>query len=214
MIEGLWPLSCIACSAYAGAWLCAVCRDLIHLRAIDPPIAPPIGSIDAAVGVAPYASPLGTALRRAKYGRDRHTWRRLSEVFAHAVAPWAAGEFFDAVVPIPSPWSRRAVRGFSPSALMAARLGHRTGIRPRRALRAVPGPRQARLDLGQRWENPRQRLRPRGPCPSRVLVVDDVWTTGATTTTAARLLREAGATEVWVAVLCVAELRATRAAVS
>jgi predicted amidophosphoribosyltransferase len=203
MLDALWPTRCVGCAAVGRGRLCPNCRAGLHLR----PVSLPVRGLDGAVAASAYASALGSALRAAKYGHDRHTMRWLAAAFASQVGPWAAGASFDAVVPVPSPWTRRMRRGFSPAAVLARCLARAIGVPMRRPLRARPGPRQARLDVVERWENPRRRLRGRGTSPARVLLVDDVITTGATAATAAAHLRDRGAHTVLAATLCVAELR-------
>lgn len=120
-------------------------------------------------------------------------------------------ESVDVVVPVPlHPW-RRLGRGFNQAERIASRLGppvlhalarrrhtrSQTGLAaPQRLLNVEAAFRLATpLRPGQRRDR-RARLR-----DARVLLVDDVLTTGGTLSTCARVLREAGARDVCAAVL-------------
>ena len=72
----------------------------------------------------------------------------------------------------------------------------------RDVLRARPGPRQASLDVAGRRKSASSRIRGDVPIFGRVLLVDDVVTTGATAEACARELLGSGAAEVWLATLC------------
>lgn len=118
----------------------------------------------------------------------------LAAVLAPALraAAVSAGEV-DAVVTIPSSRAAYRRRGFRPVDLVASRAG----VRPVRLLRTrrVTGD-QRGLDRDERRRNVAGSLRATDVSGLRVLVVDDVLTTGATLREAARALRAAGAASV------------------
>ena len=116
-----------------------------------------------------------------------------------------------AVVPIPMHWRRWLIRGMNGPELLAECLGRKLGLPVVRMLRrrryTIPQKdllprerfRNVRDAFGlRRW--PRQRWQ-----DARVLLVDDILTTGATCSEAARLLKQAGAAAVAVAVVARAD---------
>lgn len=197
MIELLWPPRCAGCDA-EGALLCLDCRGS---DVCCPPLRVP--GVRGVRALARYGGGVSRALTRAKYGADRPLACHLSAWFARRMAPCVAG--VDALVPVPSPWTRRVWRGFAMSALLADALGARLGVPVVHALRLSAGRRQAGLDARARRTNLGGRLRATIDVPGRVLLVDDVITTGATVARAAEELLGGRSTQVWVAALCVAE---------
>ncbi len=109
------------------------------------------------------------------------------------------GEEFDVITPMPLHWRKQWDRGFNQAELLAREVARRSGIEYRDLLRRVKAsPAQAGLTFAARRDNVQGvfRLRDQGrKKPIRnlhVLLVDDVLTTGATVSAAARLLKRAG----------------------
>jgi ComF family protein len=102
------------------------------------------------------------------------------------------------VVPVPLHPARRRARGFDQAALIAAALGVRGGlpVAPCLQRRGRPTRQLGTGRIGRRAAAERQRLQARAAVPRRVLLLDDVCTTGATFDACARALRAAGAQHV------------------
>jgi ComF family protein len=112
----------------------------------------------------------------------------------------------DLVVPVPMHWWRRCLRGTNSAALLAEVLARRMKVPLATRLLRRPKyrPAQATLPASQRRVNVRNTMRARQSARlagRRVLVVDDVLTTGATCSEAGRALRAAGAADVVAAVM-------------
>ncbi len=126
-------------------------------------------------------------------------------VLAARVAPpqgWAAGRVL--LVPVPATPGSRRVRGADPLGEIATRVAGRTGLtvcQPLRHVRRVAD--QSGLDSAGRAANLRTALAadPRLVAGAAVLLLDDIVTTGATLTEAARALLAAGASGVRAAVI-------------
>jgi len=219
-LDLLVPPVCLVCRA-AGAELCGGCRRALPW--LHGPccarcgLPAPCGRRCPAAGHAYAASwaPLahegparalvaGLKFRRATAAAD---------VLAAAMAATAPRELLaDAtLVPVPAHPGRRRARGYDQALLLARRLGARTRTPVEaRALRRAGGRadhqlgagRQERLS-GRRLDVGRGRRMPR---TARVVLVDDVHTTGATLHACAQVLLEQGAREV-VAITAVRALR-------
>ena len=153
---------------------------------------------------APYLMEGGAArlVRALKYGG----WRAAARPMGRAMAPAArevAGPGGAVLVPVPLAPARRRERGFNQAELLARALGARLGWPCRGLLTRRPGGRrQARLGRRHRSENVRSRFVPvelQEPSAAasvgprlRVLLVDDVLTTGATAIACCRALDDAG----------------------
>ena len=105
----------------------------------------------------------------------------------------------DIVVAVPLHPARQRQRGYNQSALIAREVSRELGLREGRGLvaRARAGVPQASLSARDRARNARGAYAVRGVPPARVLLVDDVTTTGSTLDAIAMLLKEAGAERVY-----------------
>ena len=135
-----------------------------------------------------------------KYRRQFHLRPWLGRWLEDGFRQHYAGERWDALVPVPLHPERRRQRGFNQSAEIASWLGKRAGIPVVEALRRVRATSpQARLSRAERLRNLRGSLALAGgfdPRGKRLVICDDVFTTGATADACARILRRAGAEEV------------------
>jgi ComF family protein len=123
-----------------------------------------------------------------------------------------AGLHADLIVPIPMHWRRRLKRGTNSPEHLARCLGQKLGIPVHRRLlvRCKNTQPQSELPPRQRFRNVRGAFRVRTTHhiqDARILLVDDVLTTGATCSEIARILKEAGAAMVAVAVVARAQGR-------
>jgi ComF family protein len=109
-------------------------------------------------------------------------------------------ERFDVIVPMPLHWKRRWERGFNQSELLARAIARRWNVPVEQAVRRVkPTAPQAGLTNAKRRANVSgafQARKGRRLDRARVLLVDDVMTTGATAAACARVLKRAGAAHV------------------
>lgn len=129
---------------------------------------------------------------------------------APAFAQWmarAGGELLataDRLVPVPLHWTRLFKRRFNQAALLAQELGKQSGVAmlPQGLKRMRRTPSQGHLSAAERWRNLAGAFRaPRRLDGLRIVLVDDVLTSGATVEACAKALRAAGASAVDVLTL-------------
>lgn len=113
------------------------------------------------------------------------------------------GESFDAVVPVPLHRSRLRKRGFNQAKLLARGVAQKINSSVSDTLEVVRRTRdQVELSAAERRANVAGAYRARGPLGGRILLVDDVFTTGATMSACAETLVRSGAREVHALSLC------------
>jgi ComF family protein len=101
-----------------------------------------------------------------------------------------------ALVPVPPQRQRRRRRGFDPAAELTAAVAPRLGLPACACLVRRDRERQRGATRVQRRRAGRLAIELRAPPPRRVLLIDDVHTTGATLDACARVLRAGGCEEV------------------
>ncbi len=192
-----WP-GCPRCGAYGKADAdpvlgCDVCRGKRHW-------------FDGVTPLGGYHEKLRGVVLRMKHATRDSLSQAMGRLLVFRRHESLAGLRPDLIVPIPMYWSRRLWRGTNSAEIVAATLGRCLGVRvDGRVLsfcrKTLP---QNELPPTMRFRNVRGafRVRPRRyDKGSRILLVDDVLTTGATCSEAAAVLKKAGAKTVAVAVI-------------
>jgi ComF family protein len=152
---------------------------------------------------APFGEVLREALHAFKFAGKRAVALPLGDLLAEAGAAWPPARGADLLVPVPLHRDRQRQRGFNQAALLTERLGRLWGVAvaPHALERTAPTLAQTGLGGEERRRNVRGAFavpRPATVRGRRVLLVDDVLTTGATADACAGALRRAGAAEVGV----------------
>ena len=148
-----------------------------------------------------YAGEAGRLVRALKYANVRAPVGALGSALAAlaSLASQAAepgpGADYDVVTWVPTTVGRRAQRGFDQAEMLARSTARGLGVRSRRLLLRAPGPGQTSLPGQERRSGPVLRAR-RVPVGARILLVDDVVTTGTSLATASDALLAAGARSV------------------
>lgn len=157
--------------------------------------APP--SIVEGVCLGPYSGSLGRLIREAKYQKNVSLADHLGRQLGRSISSWVD---VDLVVPISIPMARRLVRGFDQGHRIGLGVSRETGIACADLLRRRRGQTQVGKSGAERRMLPMRTFTARKALQGeRILLVDDVVTTGATIHAAARVLKRCGASHIWVA---------------
>jgi ComF family protein len=202
---------------FVGEPICARCGDNIPTACDDAECGaclanPP--SYARARAVVSYGDVARTIAHRLKYGRRLSFARVMASHMARLLPQDSAGDLPPLLIPVPLHRWRIWTRGFNQSALIAGHLASRgeteVGLDLLRRVKATPPlhglSRAERAKVVQRAFA----LAPKAQSTlhgRHVILIDDIWTTGATATACARLLSQAGAARVEV--LCWARVNAT-----
>ena len=134
-------------------------------------------------------------IRSLKYRNQRRVVAELADRLVQSILADPETPAYDVVTWAPTSVVRERVRGYDQSQLLAQAVAKRLGLRCRRLLYRDRSAPQTGRNRQERLNGPMFRARPlRHPC--RVLVIDDVVTTGSTLRAAAHALDLAGASEV------------------
>jgi ComF family protein len=162
--------------------------------------------------------------RAASFGYYEGTLRKLIHLFKYQGMMPLAGRLsrylesafsvddrYDAIVPVPLHWERRWRRGFNQSELLAKQISKRRRIPLVKALRRIrPTMNQSGLTAAGRRRNIAGAFQPKPGAEvrgKRVLLIDDVFTTGVTASACAAALKRAGAVSVSLLTLARADRR-------
>ena len=202
-----WGGACAAC-ARPGPLICRPCAEAF--RALPPAVVPVRPGVPFTVARGDYAAELRQVILACKERQGLTLVPILGELALGSAAGvlvdrWRRGPV--RIVPIPSARSTVAERGFDLTSMMAAAVARGLRRRGVQAL-ATAGLRQSRaaqdqagLGVAERRTNRYSSLTAASGPPSAVLLVDDLVTTGATLTEAARALEAAGHTVLGAAVV-------------
>jgi len=170
-----------------------------------------VKGLDAVYSFGAYEGPLRKLIHLFKYEGVRPLAKPFGEFLA-LVLP--REQQFDVVVPLPLHWRRLFHRRFNQAGLLAREIARRWNVPLRNAMRRTKfTPPQAGLTSAQRRLNMQGAFAPRrkGSLKGlRVLLVDDVLTTGATAGACARALKRAGAAHVTLLTLARRDRRLAR----
>ena len=127
----------------------------------------------------------------------------LADLLLRQARPVLRAAEWDVIVPVPLHSVKKREREFNQAERLAGRLGAATGIPVDHSLlrRVLPTRTQTLLTRGERVANVSKAFRMRGGRRldgERIVVLDDVFTTGATTNACAKVLRRNGAGEICV----------------
>lgn len=199
LVDLIAPPRCAACDLLLDPGeegFCGACEPLIER----------LSGAEGAMAALRFGGPLADAMRRFKYGGRSELARPLAALVVERARAACAG--IDAIVPVPLHARRLRERGYDQTSLLAGELARAVGV-PRRLdllTRSRATATQASLDRAGRLANVERAFvaSPRA-AGLRLLVLDDVRTTGATLADASRALLAVGAARAHSLALALAD---------
>ena len=155
--------------------------------------------------------PLRQAVQKFKYGRKVSLGKPFGRLMARGCVEFLRDCDADVILPVPLHPRRLRWRGFNQALLLGRQLSRAYGIPadPFMLLRVKETPPQTQLNEEERRRNVRGAFAlaaDRSAEGKNILLVDDVYTSGATVNECSRALRRAGASNVYVLTLARAML--------
>lgn len=204
LFDILFPekLVCLSCGREAvvqNSGLCLDCEIGLE-RFISAPF---IDKIDGYTAAYIYNDVSSMMVKKLKYSNAKYMAKPLAEAL-RIPAEWE----INAVVPVPLHYKRLAKRGYNQSELIAKHLCERTGMRLDTSLlvRKKDTKQQTRMTVAGRKRNLKNAFIADKGCKGlKILLLDDVRTTGATLHECAAALKEAGCDKVYAVTVCFAK---------
>jgi len=210
LLDLVFPRRCVVCGS-DGTQLCGACKGRLE-RLGNPrcercgaPTAWPVQRCRECAGrriafaSARAAVAYDDAAKRLVGAWKERGQRTLAELAAQLVDEVVARPGADAITFVPADRDRLLRRGYNPAQRLAEALGARWQLRTVPLLRRAPGRApQKGLTLAERRRNVRGAFAATEAVPRTLVLVDDVYTSGATVSAAATALRKGGALRVEV----------------
>lgn len=226
LLDIIYPPKCMYCGELIGIgkdrWLCEDCLD--EIKIIEEPRCEKCGRPLDAEGlcadcrenkpyyekgwaVYEYKGNVRNAIRRYKYKNHKEYaipfGRQTTEMIEGINAP-----IIDCLVPVPLYYKKKKRRGYNQSELLAMELSRNLGIEMCCVLDRVRDTKvQSNLKPKERMENVKGAFRLREDIDiqgKKILLVDDIYTTGSTINECSKVLKKNGAVGVWFVCLSVA----------
>lgn len=215
LLDLIYPPHCLICRAAGETYLCASCIEKIDL--IKPPFCRKCGGpcesfhcedcrereyhFECARSAAIYEGVLREAIHALKYRNYIAVAEPLAEIMAESFRDTGLAGRADIVIPIPIHASRMIHRGFNQSEELARGFAKRLHLpmEPRVLRKSKKTKRQVELPLDLRVSNVQGAFTAANPeriRGKRILLIDDVFTTGSTLDEAAKVLLNSGASTI------------------
>lgn len=197
----MYPPVCVHCER-VGDFFCEICWEEEVELANETHHIPQVDHIEAITALATHQGAIRSAIHALKYEHVPEVAQPLGEALA-AKIPWT----IDGIIPIPLHFTRLAERGYNQANLLAEAMAAHMNcpVFAQSLIRTKATVSQVTLNAEERHQNMQGVFTVAGSVVPRILLIDDVCTTGSTLGSAALALKEAGAKTIYAATVSLAQ---------
>ena len=196
MKDLLFPKFCAGCEQ-EGNWLCDKCFPDINISKTDKAVA----NLDGITALFDYGeNTVSKLIKMFKY----NYLMEIADIFKKIITGIKFNSSWPdfVIIPVPLHARRERERGFNQAEILGKLFSEKFDLRINKNLsRVIYTAQQAKLSGEERRKNLKDAFVFNGDAPTQVLLVDDVFTTGATMQECARVLKNNGVKVVWGLVL-------------
>jgi ComF family protein len=158
-----------------------------------------------------YAAPVRESVLAIKYKNKREYCRYYIEEMSTRLIPVISTYKIDALVPVPIHRKKQKSRGYNQALILAQGIGKKLGVPVYgdMLIRQQPTTPQKKLDSEERYKNIKGAIVPgkaHEDC-KKVMIIDDIYTTGATVNACANGLKKLGVQKVYYSAICIGQGR-------
>ena len=200
LLDLLYPPKCVICRRLLARGEQYICPDCFESLPNFEGEKPQVGGADGLSVTLFYEGAVRESFLRFKFGGSAFYAQTYGAWMAHTIRDRLAGKF-DVLTWAPVSRARKRKRGYDQSALLCREIGTQLRLEPIQTLRKIKDPpaQSTLADAAQRRANVSGAYRAEQPerfAGKRVLIIDDIVTTGATLAECSRTLLQAGASDV------------------
>ena len=205
-VDLLFPPRCAGCGRVDSMW-CEHCQDALDATFFPPRVAPLL-PFEGIASTAVHQGVIREAVQGLKYGNAPVLAVSLGERLVKQLSNmnWSV----DVIVPVPLHSTRLAERGYNQAQLLSEQVAEATHIpcSPNAVHRQRNTQSQVTLNASERQTNMADAFQANSPFVTnqRILIIDDVYTTGATLSACGQAILQAGAQTVYGLTVTVARL--------
>lgn len=211
-IDLIFPPRCIFCGTVVsgGRPVCKTCEDQItHVRAVKYMNIPGLGKTITCTVPYSYSGQVRQSIIRFKFQNQKQFASFFAEKVAEQIQIGYPNIGFDMVTSVPISAQRLKIRGYNQSELIAADVALKLGLPYRESLqKIIDNKEQHKLNEKARHQNVRgvyQSVCKEETAGKKILLIDDIVTTGATLCECASVLYKNGAAEIACAAIAQVE---------
>lgn len=203
ILEILYPDKCIFCGKILGkGTACESCENKLP-KMKDVLCRTKMGDVSKLYCAIEYTGLVPQAIYKFKFEGKAKLYKYLVDIMTERMGIYLLEEHCDLIMPVPMHKARKRKRGYNQAELLARELSYQLDIKYSEALvKTVKSKQQHTLNREERKFGQKNTYSCEKLNGEKILLIDDICTSGETLKECARVLVEAGASEVIAATIC------------